>query len=309
VSLSVPVATVGATHDSEGNLFFPEVAGYLTFTPASSSMNGGVSLHLPYYFVPRARADVMAQLAGAFGSKHPVANVQLTNRGGALTGNSDFYAWGLSSKRQGVTFFDTRAVGVHALPLPPKDSELVFAINTFDRFSTPSLGQFEILIDVNGDGKPDFDLVGIDLGLNGGGESSGLVAVLLDAKGNIVNAYLTDAPTDGSTVLLPVLASDLGLTPDKPRFSYTEVTTNLGDGTSATMPGSASFNAFNPALSVPALWIYPGFVAPVAPNTKVSVPVVIDPKEWGKTPSLGVMVVVEDNSSGNAQADLISAGK
>jgi hypothetical protein len=39
------------------------------------------------------------------------------------------------------------------------------------------------------------------------------------------------------------------------------------------------------------------------------VPVVIDPKEWGKTPSLGVMVVVEDNSSGNSQADLISAGK
>ena len=110
-------------------------------------------------------------------------------------------------------------------------------------------------------------------------------------------------------MLLPVRASDLGLTPAKPRFSYTEETFNIGDGTSAAMPGSASFNAFSPALSVPGLWVYPGFVMPVAPNTRASVPVVIDPKEWGKTPALGVMVVVEDNTSGSAQAELISVGK
>jgi subtilisin family serine protease len=311
VTLNVPVATVGATHDSEGNVSFAEVAGYLTFTPASSSMNGGVSLHVPYYFVPRARSQVMAQLAGAFGSKHPGANVLLANRGGGLAGNGDFYAWGLSSKRQGIAYFDTRAVGVQALPLSPNDSLLVFAINTFDRFSTASLGEFDVLIDVDGDGKPDFDLSGIDLGWFESRAATGeYVALVIDMHtGSVVAGYTADTPTDGSTVLLRVRASDLGLTPGKPRFSYTEETFNIGDGTSAAMPGSASFNAFSPALSVPGLWVYPGFVMPVAPNTRASVPVVIDPKEWGKTPALGVMVVVEDNTSGSAQAELISVGK
>ena len=36
----------------------------------------------------------------------------------------------------------------------------------------------------------------------------------------VTSQFLADAPTDGSTVLMPVLASHLGITPKNPRFSY-----------------------------------------------------------------------------------------
>jgi hypothetical protein len=110
---------------------------------------------------------------------------------------------------------------------------------------------------------------------------------------------LVDSPTDGSTVLLPVLASDMGVSPASPRFSYAEITYDLLDGSQASLPGSASFNAFSPSISN-ALFV------PVAPNATAQVPVAIDPKEWKVTPARGLMIVVEDNLSG-AQADLIPA--
>jgi len=114
-------------------------------------------------------------------------------------------------------------------------------------------------------------------------------------------AYLADAPTDGSTVLLPVFAQDLGLTASSPAITYTETTTNLFDGSSETLPGSASFNVFAPAISS-------GFNVALGPNGHVSQPVAIDPAQWAKTPAKGLMIVVEDNHSGAPQAELLPVG-
>jgi minor extracellular serine protease Vpr len=227
--------------------------------------------------------------------------LRLKNHGGAVTGNADFYAWGLIGKPQGLKFFDTKAVGVQSNLISATDSVLVFAINTFKRASNTDAGEFDILIDVNGDGVPDYDLAAIDQGAFESGSSSGVqITVLVDlATGNTLEEFLVDSPTDGSTVLLPVLASDMGVSPASPRFSYSEITYDLLDGTQASLPGSASFNAFSPSISN-ALFV------PVAPNATAQVPVAIDPKEWKVTPARGLMIVVEDNLSG-AQADLIPA--
>jgi hypothetical protein len=306
VSLSVPVSTVGGTHDNLGNPLFPEVAGYLTFTPANPSMNGGVALHVPYYFVPRARSDVFVLATEPLSTHDPESDIALVNPKGAITGNGDFYAWGLSGKPQGMKFYDTRAVGVQSNPNPfsATDRILVFAINTFHRFSAPSGAEFDILIDVNGDGKPDFDLVGIDLGVLTAGASNGqYAAALINLKtGAATINFLADAPTDGSTVLLPVQAADLGIDAKNPRFSYTETTFNLLDGTQSSLPGTGHFNAFTPSISN-ALFV------PVAPNQLQIVPVAINPAEWSKTPALGLMVAVEDNHSGERQATLIPVHK
>ena len=301
VSLNVPVATVGSTHDANGNDLFTDIGGYLTFTPASSSMNGGVTLNVPYYLVPRARSDVFAFVAGPLGASHPKANVLLANVLGGIAGNADFYAWGLSNKPQGIESYDTRAVGVQSNPISATDSIIVFAINTFKRFSSPERGEFDVLIDVNGDGKPDFDLVGVDRGMLSSPASftGQFVSALIDLNAKTAKIkFLADAATDNSTVLLPVLASDLGLSPTSPRFTYTETTYNIMNNTSATMPGSASFNAFAPSISN-------ALLVPVAPNKVASVPVAIDPSEWAKTPALGLMVVVQDNLSGERQANLL----
>ena len=299
VKLKVPAASVG---DASA---YREVAGFVTLTPTDASMNGGASLHVPYYLVPRVRSDVSSAFAGKpAGPSRPNSNVKVTNFGGAIAGNADFYAWGLKGTRQGVQFFDPRAVGVQTIPISATDSILVFAVNTFERFSNAAAGEFDILIDVNGDGVPDFDLVGIDLGLVTAGTSNGqLVSVLFNLKtGAGIIEFFADAPTDGSTVLLPVFASDLGITPANPRLTYSAQVFNLLDGSGAALPGTASFNAFTPAISN-------AMFVPVAPHATATVPVTVDPVEWAKTPALGLMVVTEDNRAGAPQARLIEAGR
>jgi minor extracellular serine protease Vpr len=297
VRLEVPATTVG---DASA---FREVAGFVTLTPTDSSMNGGVSLHVPYYLVPRVRSDLDSFLTKRLSPSKPNSEVKIVNFGGAISGNADFYAWGLSGKPQGIQFFDTRAVGVQAIPVSATDSLLVFAINTFERFSSAAGGEFDIFIDTNGDGVADVDRVAIDLGLITAGSFNGQVAVVLFnlATGAGAINFLAEAPTDGSTLLLPVFASDLGVTPANPRFSYTEQTFNLLDGTSSKLPGSASFNAFSPAISN-------AMFVPVGRNKTTTVPVSINPAEWAKTPALGLMVVTEDNKAGREQAQLIEAG-
>lgn len=295
VSLTVPVSTVGGTHDASGNDRFAEVAGYITLQPESSA-NHGVTLQLPYYLVPRARSDVDADLRLG---KNP--HIRLSNRGGAISGNGDFYAWGIKNPKTGTIeeSFEPRAIGVQTNPISATDSVLVFAVNSYGRFSNPAAGEYDMYIDVNGDGVPDFVLFAADSGLVETGEANGQMAtflVNLAAGTEISTGFLVDAPTDGSIVLMPVLASQLGISPTNPRFSYN---LNAFDATGAeeSVPGIASFNAFSPSVSN-------AMFVPVAPGTTVDVPVAIDPVEFQLTPALGFMVVTEDNLSGGAEANL-----
>jgi minor extracellular serine protease Vpr len=301
VTLTVPAATVGSTHDAQLNDLFQQVAGFLTLTPADSSMNNGVTLHVPYFLVPRARSAVRASASGELSAHHPQGLVRLSNKGGAIAGNGDFYEWGLSGTRQGVRFFDVRAVGVQS-NVVGSDSLLVFAVNTFDRFSQPSQGEFDILLDTDGDGVPDYDVFAVDQGIvTGTGHFNGQMVVgvaNLKTHRASLTKFLADAPTDGSTVLIPVFASSLGLSPSSSAFTYQVFFFNNFFGTAGRVPGAGSFDVFHPAISN-------AMFAPVAPGTTVSVPFQVDPAQLRKTPALGLMVVTEDNHAGGSQASLL----
>jgi minor extracellular serine protease Vpr len=295
MTLEVPAGTAGATHDASGNVLFEDASGAITLTPEFAS-NNGVSLNLPYYVVTRARSTVDADLRDG---KHP--SIRLSNRNGVISGNGDFYAWGLKNPKSGTiaAAFEPRAVGVQTNPISATDSVLVFAVNTYGRFSNPASGEYDIYIDVNGDGVYDFILFSGDIGAVETGTASGQIGTfLVNLKtGAEFAEFNADAPTDGSTVLMPVLASDLGISPTNPRFTYTM---NAFDDTGAgeSLTGTASFNAFTPSISN-ALFV------PVGPNLTVDVPVAIDPVEFLKTPALGFMIVTEDNHSGEDQANLL----
>lgn len=295
MTLSVPAATAGATHDALGNLILEDASGVITLTPESSA-NNGVSLNLPYYLVTRARSDVDAELRDG---KNP--SIRLTNRKGAIAGNGDFYAWGLTNPKTGTldAAIEPRAVGVQSNVISATDSVLVFAVNTYGRFSTAENGEYNIYIDVNGDGVYDFILYEADLGFAQTGELNGQVATFLYnlATGTSIVEFLADAPTDGSIVEMPVLASDLGISPANPRFTYSMIAFDATASESLT--GTASFNAFAPAISN-------AIFLPVAPNATVDVPVTIDPVESKITPPLGFMIVTEDNVSGASEANLLT---
>jgi hypothetical protein len=228
-------------------------------------------------------------------------NIRLDNHHGAISGNGDFYAWGLKNPKSGTiaAAFEPRAVGVQTNPISATDSVLVFAVNTYGRFSNPATGEYDIYIDVNGDGVYDFILFSGDVGAVETGTANGQIGTFLVnlATGKLLPEFPADAPTDGSIVLMPVFASDLGISPTNPRFSYTM---NAFDSTGAgeSLTGVASFNAFSPAISN-------AMFVPVAPDTSVDVPVSIDPVEFLKTPALGFMVVTEDNVSGPGEANLL----
>jgi len=298
IKISVPVGTVGATHPLGTISGFKDVAGTVTLTPADPSMNGGASLNVPYYLVPRARSLISVS-HNVPTPASPNATLDVSNGPASIAGSADFYAWGLAGTPQGLRYVDTRAVGVQSFPAG-NDATLVFAINTFTRFSNASPNEWDILIDTNGDGNPDFAVVGFDVNGFVSSQPKGRFAsaVINLATNAIVAVRFADAPTDGTTILLAAKASELGLSPANPRFSYQVQAFNGITGGSEALPGTAKFNAFSPSIST-------GQFVTVPPNQAAGVPVSINTAEWAITPALGVMAVAIDNLNGAPQADLI----
>ncbi len=154
-------------------------------------------------------------------------------------------------------------------------------------------------VDTNGDGELDFYVVGIDDGQLFAGAYDGLfISAIFDAKFNLVDAWLADAPTNGSTVILPALASDLGLTADAGSFSYWVTAfdgfTGVGDQTRASRP----FDAFAPAQST-------GDFVAVDSGDKAKVPAWASKVAIASGDVRGWLVVTLDDRNGGAQADVI----
>ena len=300
VSLSVPAASVG---DSSG---FRQVSGRIVLTPTNG--NAGVTLSVPYYLVARARSIVHARTQGDFLAGHTTtSSVLLTNGSSTVAGSGDFYAWGLRGTHANLGSIGLRSVGVQSFDNgPPFGQLMVFAVNTFGSWSNAATNEYDVLLDVNADGIPDFDVIAIDLGFVTTGAFNGQVGVIvvnLATGAAAGEPYLAYAPTNANTLLVPVVASDVGVTAANPRFSYViqsfDIVGALG---SDSIPTPASFNAFNNAISTAAF-------ASLPPGGSVAVPITIDRAEFARTPALGVMVVSTENATqGQSQALLLRIG-
>src|SRR5438094_5209909 len=125
VTLNVPAATAG------GSDAFQEVAGLVELTPASASDNAGVALRVPYYLVPRALSDVSTFIVRLRGT-NPSTIATVTNKRGGISGDADFYAWGILDRKssgddsdsegddgdENHASNDVRAIGVQSFPNP-----------------------------------------------------------------------------------------------------------------------------------------------------------------------------------------------
>jgi minor extracellular serine protease Vpr len=292
VKLAVPAATSGDSSD------FRQVQGRIILTPTSG--NNGVTLSVPYYLVARARSNVRARLSGDR-DENASGTVHLNNRSNSVAGTADFYAWGLSGDHENLGSIGLRAVGVQSFNDPNFGQIMMFAVNTFGRTSNPSTQVYDLLLDVNGDGIPDFDVEAADLGsfLGIGFTGQMAVAVFNISTGSGVLEFFATAPTDGTTVLLPLVAADVGITTSNPRFSYVAQTTDLLSGNIDTITTPARFNAFNNSISTGAFDLLP-------PGASASETISIDPTEFALTPALGTMVVsLENMTKENRQALLL----
>jgi minor extracellular serine protease Vpr len=307
VTLNVPVASTG--NSLGAGLSFREVAGLITLTPTGGS-NNGVALRVPYYLVPRALSGVNVQMQNSVTAASPTTTANVSNPSGPIAGTADFYAWGVEDgEDQGLASNDVRAVGVQSFTpaqtgLPAQ--LLVFAVNAWNRFSNAAVNEFDIRVNVDGDNTDDYIVAGVDQGAVQAGVFNGRMAAFVfstRSPGASVQFFAT-APTDSSTALLPVLATQLCRTGEpclnaaNPRLRYRINSFDLRLGTVDAVPGAGSFNAFSSSISH-------GMFATVPTGASGGVPVTINPTEWAQTPALGVMVVSLDNRAGKDEAALL----
>jgi minor extracellular serine protease Vpr len=318
--------------DDFGQLHTPleHISGRLVLTP-TVTRTGVMALRMPGNVVPRGTSNVWPHSRSAYTTSSGAANATIDVRNNGLhQGIADFFQWGLQDQQEGYRGMDMRAAGVQSLPsnfcwsgADPEDVCLNIAINNWTRFSNASENVWIVPIDTDGDGFEDYEVLGIGAELLLGA----LDGVFLSAVYNVNlgtwtdGIYLAVAPTNSSTIMLPFLASDIGLEPggnqdfEYHAFSMAFWDADPGDpGVPAQTfdimftgnhPGSrfAHYDAWNPAFSN-------GQFVPLNPGGRANVPVQVDLAEYD--PSMGHkgwMVVTLDDLAGERQADLFQAGQ
>ena len=286
VTLKVPASDVPASVDAD----LAQVSGHVVLTSGSETLTVGALL------VPRPSTKVSASISGSLNGSKTSATLVASNMGSVSPGDADVYTWGLEDRKDQRIGggFDLQAAGVQSLE-SGSDQLMVFAVSTHDRYSNAASVEFDILIDTDRDGTDDFAVFSYDYGLVTAGDADGRNGVFVYnlATGDLKIQFLAGSPTDSSTVLLPVFASDLGV--DGP-FAYT-VASFYGDSFDQ-FDTRAVYDPADKALS-------DGLYAPVvAPGARVNLPVTKDVAAFGTQKPLGLMVVSFDNPAGG-EASLI----
>jgi minor extracellular serine protease Vpr len=276
---------------------------------------------VPYLLVPRGLSDVQAEMAGGrkgghgagtvatahgsgggHGSAAPFEGTIRVRNAGVHEGVADVYALGLTDPRgDGLNGMDIRAAGVQVLPgevfgAPATDRGIQFVVNMYDRFSSPAPHEVDVAVDTSGDGEADYYVVGIDEGAIFAGAYDGLfLSMIFDATTfDVVGIWLADAPLNGSSIILPALASELGLAEGAGEFTWWVAAfdgfTGLADETGV----ARAFDAYDPAQST-------GDFVTLAPRARAEI------EAWA---TAGVrnpawLVVTMDDANGGAQADIV----
>jgi minor extracellular serine protease Vpr len=325
VSLSIPESAFAALPSDDTFSIGPggvlTVRGDIVATPDASDTPDDQTLVVPYLVVPRGLSNVTAGVPAAWtksnspSGKGFASTLPLTNSG-IHDGTADLYAWGIHDANDSNAPMDVRDVGVQVQPganfgVSDSDRGLVFLINTYGQATNQSVNEYDVLIDTNGDGQPDFAVVGADLGAVLTGDNNGQFAsfTINVSTGDLIDAFFADAPMNGSTIELPAVASEIGLVQKaaKPMaFRYTvNAFSNVPGGIVDTM-GSALFDPFHPAVSSGVL-NPDGTPTAVPAGGSASLPLSIDKSQQAKRPALGWLVASVDDANGAPQADEVAA--
>ena len=296
----------GATANDGGELV--SLHGLIVARPRQDR-SGVVPLRMAFLFVPVPLSEVTASTSVRPARSGGFTPIQVRNRG-VHTGTAELYAWLLADPAgdaAGPEVADLTNLGVQALPADvaggsPDDRLLVFAATQATGTSTHASREVDVLIDSTGDGTIDFITFVADNGLVLEGAINGrLSAFTIDAEtGELVDLWDAVAPANGSTVLLPVLASALGATADTGPIELTAEGLTILDGTIPpdSIDASAVFDPFAPALSQ-------GDLVELSPGERALIPVTVNPAELANQTARGWLVVTLDDRAGPPEADRV----
>jgi hypothetical protein len=198
----------------------PEYDGYLTLTA------GTELLSVPWHILPRKAAQNLA--VAAVRPNWP-GGIILMGNVGAADSEFDIFALTGTSKKADPTelplpgdnfaFIDMRAIGVRYVA---DAGALQFALSTFGRRATPNYpAGFEVDIDVDRDGVPDFAVYNAEQG-GFGATGINLINVVNLATGAGGAFYYADADFNSANMIMTVPLAALGLTPDQ-QFDFTAI--------------------------------------------------------------------------------------
>ena len=288
------------------------IRGNVRATPQGNAGAGVYPLNVPFLLAPRGLSNVTAGPTAPYAQQGNLRATSTTlSNSGVHAGTADVFAWGISDPDelgpQGDAV-DIRDAGVQTLPGEflggaASDRSLQFVINLHGRWSNAAVTEFDIPIDLENDGRPEFFVVGVDFGAVTTGFFDGRVAsFIFDAAGNIVNAWVAENPMNGSTIILPTLASDIGLTGvGSTRFNYAVAGIGIFPGGLVDVTSSASFSSHVPPVSS-------GQFLELAPGASAPLNLTVDKGKLGGMPQLGWLVASIDDANGAAQAERIPIG-
>ncbi len=284
VTVKAPVATIG------NSSAFRDISGLIRLTPTAGG-NSGIALSVPYYAVPRAASNVRVGLNTTTLKTRGTAPARITNPSTNVAGTADWYAWGITDPVEtGLGSEDVKAVGAQTFPA---DGVMVFGLSTHKRWSNAAANEYDIYVDVDSDGDDDYVVVMADFGALTAGSPDGDPAVAvfdLETGGGTIE-FLADAPTDSSTMALPVLFDQLCTSACVSAGTpITYYAVGFGNGNVDLPTSDASFNVIEPALST-------GMFNTVGPSQVVTQQVTLDKERFAITRSLGLMVMSHDNRS------------
>ena len=278
---------------------FKGTDGFLTLTQTGA---GGDILRVPFLIVPIPRAHVDVKTNPT--SLTMGTPLTFTNKGLRASG-VDIFQFGVKNPKENLlpgepsAWLNIRYTGARAYDVQGLGRILEFGVANYGPRSSSSNMETDILIDVNADGVPDYDVVVADVGVLTGAAISGQIAtaVFSLSSGNGFLEFLVDNENNVAWETAPILIDDLnflgGPTIDNVNatLSYFVVTTDLQTGF-ADVSGSAMFNAIAPAVDVNVN----SFVLPAGASGTVGVL---------KSGPGGLLVLFENNIAGTGQSLVI----
>ena len=275
-----------------------EFDGYLRIA------DGKDDIHLAWQILPHRAAAVSARLVD-----EPPGTLRLDNKKGAANGGVEIFSLTGQSRRISQKFLpgpgdnfavvDLHSVGVRLVDLGGVPG-VQFAVNTFGQRAHPNYpALFDVLIDTNLDGIPDFEVFNQELG---GFAATGQNAVWVfnDTTSAQKALFYTDADLDSGNVILTAPLSEVGLTPGT-QFQFSVLAVDdyfTGNVTDSIMNMTYTLNA-------PVFNVTGGSTFAVPAGSQTSLTVSASPGAATASPSqTGLLLLYRDAKSGH-EADAI----
>lgn len=303
-------ALPGALESAEEHLV--AIDGFVVATPTVPSATV-FPLRIAFSMLPKGLSNVTAPTrVSALGG---AGSVKVTNSG-RHAGTADVFQWILHDRvgdSPNAEIGDLVDLGVKSFPYDPltetetgPDRQVVFAMNTTKAASTHVGQEYAVLIDVDDDLTFDYLVVAGDEGISlGEGPNGHFVTFTVDFVSlDIVDAYVTEAPLNGSVVYLRTTASSLGTAAGSVAWNLFADSTSriIDDIVFDDIPdvGWAVYQPFHPFLvgggSSP---------IPLAPGTNTVVGFTVDGSQFFQTHK-GLLIVSPDDAAGVKTANTVT---